>query len=307
MKQTVAQKLTEILDKEDVLFQEPMKNHTTFRIGGNADVLALPRTVKQLQEVLQLAKEAAVPYYIIGNGSNLLVSDGGIRGIVIQIYRNMSQFSVENNTVTAQSGILLSRLAKEAAGAGLTGLEFAAGIPGTLGGAVAMNAGAYGPEMKDVVTQVVYLDEAAEVRRISGESCRFGYRSSRFSDGSCIVLEAQLELSHGNIAEIRAKMEDLTQRRSSKQPLELPSAGSTFKRPPGDFAGRLIEEAGLKGFQIGGAAVSEKHSGFVVNLGKATAKDVCMLIAHIQKTVQEKFGILLEPEVKMIGEFSDSI
>lgn len=307
MKQTVAQKLTEILDKEDVLFQEPMKNHTTFRIGGNADVLALPRTVKQLQEILQLAKEAAVPYYIIGNGSNLLVSDGGIRGIVIQLYRNMSQFSVENNTVTAQSGILLSRLAKEAAGAGLTGLEFAAGIPGTLGGAVAMNAGAYGPEMKDVVTQVVYLDEAAEVRRISGESCRFGYRSSRFIDGSCIVLEAQLELSHGNIAEIRAKMEDLAQRRSSKQPLELPSAGSTFKRPPGDFAGRLIEEAGLKGFQIGGAAVSEKHSGFVVNLGKATAKDVRMLIAHIQKTVQEKFGILLEPEVKMIGEFSDSI
>lgn len=307
MKQTVAQKLTEILDKEDALFQEPMKNHTTFRIGGNADVLALPRTVKQLQEVLQLAKEAAVPYYIIGNGSNLLVSDGGIRGIVIQIYRNMSQFSAENNTVTAQSGILLSRLAKEAAGAGLTGLEFAAGIPGTLGGAVAMNAGAYGPEMKDVVTQVVYLDEAAEVRRISGESCRFGYRSSRFIDGSCIVLEAQLELSHGNIAEIRAKMEDLAQRRSSKQPLELPSAGSTFKRPPGDFAGRLIEEAGLKGFQIGGAAVSEKHSGFVVNLGKATAKDVRMLIAHIQKAVQEKFGILLEPEVKMIGEFSDSI
>lgn len=306
MKQTVAQKLTDILDEENVLLNEPMKNHTSFRIGGNADVLVLPKTVKQLRQVLELAKENVVPFCVIGNGSNLLVSDRGIRGIVIQIYRNMSQVSIDGTTVTAQAGILLSRLAKEAAARTLTGLEFAAGIPGTLGGAVVMNAGAYGPEMKDVVTQVTYLDEAAEVRSIAVESCGFGYRTSRFSDNNCIVLEAQMELAQGVLEDIRAKMEDLGQRRSSKQPLELPSAGSTFKRPAGDFAGRLIEEAGLKGFQIGGAAVSEKHSGFVVNLGGATAGDVRALIAHVQRTVKEKFDILLEPEVKMLGDFSDN-
>lgn len=306
MKQTVAQKLTDILEEENVLLNEPMKNHTSFRIGGNADVLVLPKTVKQLRQVLELAKENAVPFCVIGNGSNLLVSDRGIRGIVIQIYRNMSQVSIDGTTVTAQAGILLSRLAKEAAARTLTGLEFAAGIPGTLGGAVVMNAGAYGPEMKDVVTQVTYLDEAAEVRSIAVESCGFGYRTSRFSDNNCIVLEAQMELAQGVLEDIRAKMEDLGQRRSSKQPLELPSAGSTFKRPAGDFAGRLIEEAGLKGFQIGGAAVSEKHSGFVVNLGGATAGDVRALIAYVQRTVKEKFDILLEPEVKMLGDFSDN-
>lgn len=306
MKQTVVQKLTDILDEESVLFNEPMKNHTTFRIGGNADVLVFPKTIGQLQQTLELAKEHAVPYCIIGNGSNLLVSDHGIRGVVIQIYRNMSQFSFDGTTVTAQAGILLSRLAKEAAARSLTGLEFAAGIPGTLGGAVTMNAGAYGPEMKDVITQVTYLDETAEVRRISGVSCGFGYRSSRFSDNTCVVLEAQMELTHGESKDIYAKMEDLAQRRASKQPLELPSAGSTFKRPAGDFAGRLIEEAGLKGFQIGGAAVSDKHSGFVVNLGGATANDVKALIAHVQHTVRDKFDILLEPEVKMLGDFSDN-
>ncbi len=306
MKQTVAQKLTDILDEKNVLLNEPMKNHTTFRIGGNADALVLPQSVTELRQVLELAKEHAVPVCIIGNGSNLLVSDRGIRGIVIQIYRNMSQVTFDGTTVTAQAGILLSRLAKEAAARTLSGLEFAAGIPGTLGGAVTMNAGAYGPEMKDVVTQVTYLDETAEVRRIAVESCGFGYRTSRFADKNCIVLETQMELAQGNAEEIRAKMEDLAQRRSSKQPLELPSAGSTFKRPPGDFAGRLIEEAGLKGFQIGGAAVSEKHSGFVVNMGGATAVDVRSLIAHIQCVVREKFDIVLEPEIKMVGDFSDN-
>lgn len=296
--------LIQYLGKDNVLLNEPMKLHTTFRIGGQADALVRPASVKQVQDVLEIIKEAAIPFCIIGNGSNLLVSDRGFHGVVIQIYKNMSGVKTDGTTVTAQAGILLSKLASEACKNSLSGLEFAAGIPGTLGGAVMMNAGAYGGEMKDVIIQVTYLDECAEVRRISGESCGFGYRTSTFQNSDCIVLEAQMELVKGKGTEIRAKMEEFSAKRVAKQPLELPSAGSTFKRPEGDFAGRLIEEAGLKGFRVGDAAVSEKHSGFVVNLGNATAEDVRRVITHVRETVEEKFGVKLEPEVKFLGDFS---
>lgn len=286
----------------NILKNELMKNHTSFKIGGPADEFCQVTSAEEIQELICYAKEKNIPYTIIGNGSNLLVSDKGIRGLVIKIAKGFDDTEVSGTKITASAGILLSKLAKVALANSLSGLEFASGIPGTLGGAVYMNAGAYDGEMRDVVKSVTYLEDG-KVKTADKEELGFGYRKSRFSDSGCIILSAELELKAGDKDKIAGKMEDFKERRCSKQPLSMPSAGSTFKRPEGYFAGKLIEDSGLKGFGIGGAMVSEKHSGFVVNQGDATAEDVLKLIEYIQKTVKKKFGVTLDTEVKMLGEF----
>ena len=232
-----------------------------------------------------------------------MVGDKGFRGVVVQLYKNFDGMSIEGTTVTAKAGAMLVRVAKESGKAGLTGLEFASGIPGTIGGAMVMNAGAYGGEMKDVVTSVTVLTKDGEIKKLSGEEMNFRYRGSIVEDEDYIVLEAVMELKEGNLEEIQARMAELTVQRKTKQPIEFPSAGSTFKRPEGYFAGKLIQDAGLRGFQVGGAQVSEKHCGFVINAGGATAADVMSLMQQVSDKVNEEFGVTLEPEVKRIGEF----
>lgn len=281
---------------------EPMKNHTSFKIGGPADEFCEVTSEEEIKRLIDYASEKGVPYTVMGNGSNLLVADGGIRGLVIKIARGFDEISVGGEKITAQSGALLSRIASAAYRNSLTGLEFASGIPGTLGGGIYMNAGAYGGELKDVIESVTYLDNG-EIITKTADMLEFGYRKSSFTDKDYIILSAKLKLKKGNPDEIKEKTDDYRQRRTSKQPLDMPSAGSTFKRPEGYFAGKLIEDSGLKGFKIGGAQVSEKHSGFVVNAGGATAADVKALIEHIQKTVKEKFGVEMKTEVKMLGDF----
>lgn len=297
----VLKQLKSLLGAENILTDEPMSNHCTFRIGGNADFFVSPCNGEQIAEIVRIANEENIPYFVTGNGSNLLVSDKGYRGIIINIGKNMSSVTLNGNIMTAGAGATLARIAHKAASNGLTGLEFASGIPGTLGGAVYMNAGAYGGEMKDVVIRTEYLDTDGNVKTVSGDSHHFGYRKSVFSDGG-IVLSAVMELKYGDKEDIQALMADFNNRRRSKQPLEYPSAGSTFKRPEGYFAGKLIEDAGLKGYSVGGACVSEKHSGFVINTGDASCTDVLELIDYIKKTVYEKFGVELETEVKYLGE-----
>lgn len=281
---------------------EPMKNHTSFKIGGPADEFCEVTSEEEIKRLIDYASERGVPYTVMGNGSNLLVADGGIRGLVIKIARGFDEISASGEKITAQSGALLSRIASAAYRNSLTGLEFASGIPGTLGGGIYMNAGAYGGELKDVIESVTYLDNG-EIITKTADMLEFGYRKSSFTDKDYIILSAKLKLKKGNPDEIKEKTDDYRQRRTSKQPLDMPSAGSTFKRPEGYFAGKLIEDSGLKGFKIGGAQVSEKHSGFVVNAGGATAADVKALIEHIQKTVKEKFGVEMKTEVKMLGDF----
>ena len=297
------EKLQKLLGEAKVLVKEPMASHTTFKIGGPADYFVKPETVEELAAVLKLCKEGNVPYFILGNGSNLLVGDKGFRGVVIQLYKNFDGMTIEGTTVTAKAGAMLVRVAKESGKAGLTGLEFASGIPGTIGGAMVMNAGAYGGEMKDVVTSVTVLTKDGEIKKLSGEEMNFRYRGSVVEDEDYIVLEAVMELKEGNLEEIQARMAELTLQRKTKQPIEFPSAGSTFKRPEGYFAGKLIQDAGLRGFQVGGAQVSEKHCGFVINAGGATAADVMSLMQQVSDKVNKEFGVTLEPEVKRIGEF----
>lgn len=297
------EKLQKILGEAKVFVNEPMASHTTFRIGGPADYFAVPETVEELEKVLNICKEEQTPYFILGNGSNLLVGDQGFRGVVIQLYKNFDGIKIEGTKVTARAGAMLVRVAKEAGKAGLTGLEFASGIPGTIGGAMVMNAGAYGGEMKDVVTAVTVLTKDGEVKTLTGEEMNFRYRGSVVEDEGMIVLEAVMELKEGDLEEIQARMAELTVQRKTKQPIEYPSAGSTFKRPEGYFAGKLIQDAGLRGFQVGGAQVSEKHCGFVINAGGATAADVMNLMQQVSDKVMEQFGVTLEPEVKRIGEF----
>ena len=297
------EKLQKLLGEAKVLVKEPMASHTTFKIGGPADYFVKPETVEELAAVLKLCKEEEVPYFILGNGSNLLVGDKGFRGVVIQLYKNFDGMTIEGTTVTAKAGAMLVRVAKESGKAGLTGLEFASGIPGTIGGAMVMNAGAYGGEMKDVVTSVTVLTKDGEIKKLSGEEMNFRYRGSVVEDEDYIVLEAVMELKEGNLEEIQARMAELTLQRKTKQPIEFPSAGSTFKRPEGYFAGKLIQDAGLRGFQVGGAQVSEKHCGFVINAGGATAADVMSLMQQVSDKVNEEFGVTLEPEVKRIGQF----
>ena len=303
MNQKVIEKFWNLLGKDRVLVDEPMKSHTTFRIGGPADFFLLPSTVDEVRGILEICREEELPYFILGNGSNLLVSDKGYRGVIIQLYRNFSNISVEGNEICASSGALLSQIAAAARNASLTGFEFAGGIPGTLGGAVFMNAGAYGGELKDVLKEAVVMTEQGEILTLPVEKLDMGYRTSRIKKAGYLVLEARLVLEQGDMDKIRDITKDLTEKRVSKQPLEYPSAGSTFKRPEGYFAGKLIMDAGLRGYQVGDAQVSEKHCGFVINKGNATAADVLTLIENVREKVQEQFGVTLEPEVKFLGEF----
>ena len=303
MNQRLYERLTSVTAKERVLLSESMKKHTTFRIGGPADYFVMPQSEGEVKRTVAVCREEQVPYSIVGNGSNLLVSDEGYRGVVIQIFREMSGVQVEGTRIQAQAGASLAKIAAAALEAGLAGFEFAAGIPGTLGGACVMNAGAYGGEMKDVLVNVTVLDEAGEIRRIENTELELGYRTSIIARKGYIVLGAELELEQGNSDEIRELMNELREKRVSKQPLEYPSAGSTFKRPEGYFAGKLIQDAGLRGFRVGDAMVSEKHCGFVINAGEASAAEVDSLMKQVSERVQAKFGVGLEPEVKRLGEF----
>lgn len=301
MTERVYESLCGITGSENVKVNEPMKNHTTFRIGGNADYFVTPATKEELQAILQLLNKEQVPFFILGNGSNLLVSDEGFRGAIIQIGRNYQSIKKKGCQLTVKSGITMARLASFALENSLTGFEFASGIPGTAGGGAIMNAGAYGGEMKDVLKEVLCMNREGEIFSLKGEEMELTYRDSRMKKENLIVLELVLELQEGDKEKIRQRHEELKEARTSKQPLEYPSAGSTFKRPEGMFAGKLIMDAGLKGFQIGGARVSEKHAGFVINAGGATAADVKALMEHVVKTVEEQFGVTLEPEVLFVG------
>lgn len=283
--------------------EEPMKNHTTFRIGGNAEVFAAPDSADGVGRVLQICREENIPCTVIGNGSNLLVGDRGVCGVVLQIYRNYASIRIEGTDLYVQAGALLGQTAAAAAREGLTGLEFASGIPGTIGGAAAMNAGAYGGEMKDVLVWVKAIDRDGYVRQYAAAELELGYRTSRIQKEALVVLEVKLTLQQGDPVKIRERMEELKEQRVAKQPLEYPSAGSTFKRPEGYFAGKLIMDAGLRGFSVGDAQVSEKHCGFVINRGNATAADVMALVSQVQTIVEEKFGVQLELEVRRIGTF----
>ena len=293
--------LKDIVSEDKILLNEPMKNHTTFRIGGNADYF-VSASKEQLRKVLAVAKQDEVPVTIIGNGSNLLVKDGGIRGLVVEIGKDMEEIQIHGNCITAGAGALLSKIARAAADAGLSGLEFASGIPGSLGGAVVMNAGAYDGEMKQVLVSAKVLDKDGEEKTLSNEELELSYRHSCIEEKGYIVVEATIRLNPKEKEQIFAEMEDIRKRRLEKQPLEFPSAGSTFKRPEGYFAGKLIQDSGLSGYSVGGAQVSEKHNGFVINKGNATAQDVLTLIEDVKKEVYCQFQVELVPEVKIIGE-----
>ena len=294
--------LENIMAGSGIFMEEPMKKHTTFRVGGPADVLVQPDETA-LAAILALCRQYHVPYSFIGNGSNLLVGDKGIRGVVIEMTDPMGNIEVDGTQITAQAGAMLSKIANTAASNGLGGMEFAAGIPGSVGGAVVMNAGAYGGEMKDIIQRVYVLDENGAQLELDRDALDLGYRHSCIPDKKYIVTKVVLELVPRDEAEIRSKMKELNEKRAEKQPLQYPSAGSTFKRPEGYFAGKLIMDAGLRGYQVGGAQVSEKHCGFVINKGDATAADICQLMRDVSDKVQAQFGVVLEPEVKMIGEF----
>ena len=292
--------LGEFYNEEDITVDSPMSEHIYFRVGGPADILVTPVNEEQVVNTLKLCREYNVPYFILGNGSNILVKDGGISGVVIK-FNKLNKITTEGNCVTAQSGALLKDVSKAALENNLRGFEFACGIPGSIGGAVFMNAGAYDGEMAHVIKSARVIDENCNIKNLTKEELELGYRSSIVMKKGYVVIEATVELESGEYASIKDKIDDLTNRRESKQPLEYPSAGSTFKRPEGYFAGKLIQDSGLKGFSIGGAAVSEKHSSFVINKGGATAKDVLDVIAHVQKTVKENFDVELHTEVRIIG------
>lgn len=294
--------LQNVMGGSGIFMEEPMKKHTTFRVGGPADVLVQPDETA-LAAILALCRQYHVPYSFIGNGSNLLVGDKGIRGVVIEMTDPMGNIEVDGTKITAQAGAMLSKIANTAASNGLGGMEFAAGIPGSVGGAVVMNAGAYGREMKDIIEKVYVLDENGAQLELDRDALDLCYRHSCIPEKKYIVTKVVLELVPRDEAEIRSEMKELNEKRAEKQPLQYPSAGSTFKRPEGYFAGKLIMDAGLRGYQVGGAQVSEKHCGFVINKGDATAADICQLMRDVSDKVQAQFGVVLEPEVKMIGEF----
>lgn len=290
--------LATIIDQNKIKTNVPMSENTTFKTGGNADIIVYPTTLQEIKDVVEYFYECKTDYYVLGNGSNLLVSDEGIKKPIICLGHNFSSIDVFEDCITAKSGAFLSAIAKKAAEESLTGFEFAAGIPGTLGGALMMNAGAYGGEMKDVVEAVSFLDSTGKEYVVSGDEMEFSYRKSALSDTDCIITGATLKLQYGNKEEINEKMTDLAARRREKQPLEYPSAGSTFKRPTGYFAGTLIESCDLKGKSFGGAEVSEKHAGFIINKDNATTDDICNLIDYVRNTVYQKHGVMLETEVK---------
>lgn len=296
-------KLAEILKSEQFIFHAPMSEQTTFKIGGAADVLIFPSSIAEVAAVIKLADDFKIPYTILGNGSNVLVLDKGIRGAVIKFSdKFFGNIRVEGEKIIASAGALLKDVSKCAAKNSLSGLEFAVGIPGSIGGAVYMNAGAYGGEMKNIVAKVTAISKDGEVVTFNASDLNLGYRQSIFQQNGCAICEVEMNLAYGNCDEIKNNMADFTYRRESKQPLEFPSAGSTFKRPEGYFAGTLIDKTGLKGLKVGGAMVSEKHAGFVVNAGCATAQDVLNLIEEVRRRVMEVHGVTLMPEVRIIGE-----
>jgi UDP-N-acetylmuramate dehydrogenase len=298
----IFRELNKRISSSRVLIDEPLAKHTTFKIGGPADFLVLPESMGEVSQVLQVAREYEVSLTILGNGSNVLVLDKGIRGIVLKIDSGMSYIKNAGSTVIAGAGALLADVSNYAATQQFCGLEFAIGIPGSLGGAVFMNAGAYSGEIGQVVSAVSAVCPDGRFQRFERSELEFGYRHSVFQDNHCVICEVEMALQVGEQDRIQSTMSDYTMRRESKQPLEMPSAGSTFKRPPGHFAGTLIEQAGLKGFTVGGAQVSMKHAGFVVNAGGATAGDVLNLIKEVQLRVYRHSGVMLQPEVRIIGE-----
>ncbi len=297
----VIKQIGEILPAGQIFPKEPMRKHTTFRVGGEAALFLEVASPEQLEKLTMLFRRTETEYFVVGNGSNLLVSDDGYDGVILHLGAGMGEIRSEGKKLFVQAGALLSRAAAVAMEHSLTGLEFASGIPGSVGGGVMMNAGAYGGEMSQIVEAVTGIDRSGKKVRLSNEELEFGYRSSRIKKEKIIVTEAEFLLSEGKIEEIRARMQDFTNRRKEKQPLEYFSAGSTFKRPEGYFAGKLIMDAGLRGYQVGGAQVSEKHCGFVVNKGNATAADICAVMSAVQERVKEKFGVMLEPEVIRLG------
>lgn len=296
--------LNSILETEHIKLKEPMWRHTSLHIGGEADYMVLPTSIEQIKQVIQLCKKNKMPYYIMGNGSNLLVADTGYRGLIIKLSDQFADIRIlEEGMVHAQAGVLMSKLSNVIARHSLAGFEFAAGIPGTLGGAVAMNAGAYGGEMKDCLISATVMDSEGEIHVLDNEGLKLGYRSSILQNSDFCLLEASMKFNKGDKEQIVDKIRELNHLRRMKQPLEQYSAGSTFKRPEGYYAGKLICDAGLKGYQIGGAAVSEKHCGFLINKDNATAKDFMALINEVIRIVEEKFAVRLEPEVKFLGNF----
>lgn len=286
----------------NVLADEPMKNHTSFKIGGPADILVTPRDVESLVKVYRICLTEQFPVFVMGNGTNLIVRDKGIRGVVIKIFEGLDRFEEKDGILTAETGILMSKLSRIALASGLSGLEFAEGIPGTLGGAVAMNAGAYIGEMSGIVEQTEYMDRQGRVMVLDRDGHRFGKRTSFIQTDGGVALRVRMRLGPGERTVIKGLMDDFSRQRREKQPLELPSAGSIFKRPEGYFAGKLVQDCGLKGFRTGGAQVSEKHCGFIVNTGAATAGDVITLIRHIQAEVRKKYQVELQTEVRLVGE-----
>lgn len=290
-----------IYSKDEVKINALMKEHINFEVGGPADILLIPSKVEQIIESIKICKENNIPYFVMGNGSNLLVKDGGIRGVVIKL-TGLTNLEVNEEEIKADCGVMLKELSDKALENSLTGLEFACGIPGSVGGAVFMNAGAYNGEIKNVIKEAQVITSSGEIVTLSKDELELGYRTSKVMRDNSIVINATFKLEKGNKEEIKETIDELTQKREEKQPLEYPSAGSTFKRPEGYFAGKLIQDSGLKGYSIGGAAVSSKHSGFVINKDNATAKDILDLIAYIQAEVKKQFGVELHTEVRIIGE-----
>ena len=305
MDHKIIEKLKAAAGEQAILLDEKMSAHTTFRIGGPADVFAVPENAAQAARLMAVCREEGVPYFILGNGSNLLVSDEGFRGVVIQIYKNMCSLSTDGVRITAQAGAALAAVASAARDASLTGLEFASGIPGTVGGAVVMNAGAYGGEIRNVLESAAILTKEGEFHTLPVSELRMGYRTSVIKEKGYTVLEAVFRLEKGDPEEIRGTMAELQRRRIEKQPLEYPSAGSTFKRPEGYFAGKLIMDAGFRGHSVGDACVSEKHCGFVINRGHATAEQVRALMREVSDGVYARYGVRLEPEVQFLGNFAE--
>ncbi len=304
---TMKEQLQDVMKDAEILEREPLMNHTTFRIGGPADYLVQPNSVEELAAGIAFCQDHDIDFYVIGNGSNLLVGDGGFRGVIFKVCRNLDDVSFEEKdgelTVHAGAGYMLARLAKEVSAKGYTGFEFATGIPGTVGGGVTMNAGAYGGEIKDIIVSALVMNMEGQTREVTSEELHLSYRHSIVMEENLLIIDTVMHFAAGDSDEIAKKVSKLAAQRKEKQPLEYPSAGSTFKRPEGYFAGKLIQDAGLKGYSVGGAQVSQKHSGFVINTGGATAADVRTLIQNVDKKVYELFGVHMEPEVRFLGEF----
>jgi len=293
--------IKELIGSENIENDVPMKNHTTFKVGGNSDIMVTPETYEQVRDIIKLCKNSGISYFVMGKGSNILVKDGGIRGVVIKLTK-LDKIQIDNDIVIAQAGVSLISLSLKTAKNSLTGLEFASGIPGSVGGAVVMNAGAYGGDISKIIVSAVVIDNNLNIVKINRSELELSYRDSMILKKGYVVLEAVFKLEKSNIDEINSTISDLTRRRKEKQPLEYASAGSTFKRPEGYYAGKLIQDSGLKGYSIGDAEVSEKHSGFIINKGNASATDLLNLISYVQKRVYKKFNVKLETEVKIVGE-----